>query len=277
MSHHSVGKRVRVLNEDKETSFTAVISCVADDGAFDVLYDNRDPEEDVAVPAERILDLLPFETQADGIIEDFSQLSAETLKDRGNALFAAKDFCSATEYYRRALVALVDSGSSSGSSLSIGSQVLVLDMTSGDFHDGYVSSVDGDSVDVELDDDEERTVSADAVVKLAKKPVDQVTQRAVYMNLARCALKRGLKGWAIRYASIALAVTRKVLSEGQDGEPLLVAKKSLGDCLFFRGKTLVAACRPGKATRVSTIILSINVQLILYLSLVIALHRTVKS
>ena len=106
--------------------------------------------------------------------------------------------------------------------------------------------------------DEETAVPTDRVTPLARRLEDKKLQRALHMNLARCCLKRLQKGWAIKHASIAMAISEHLLvfSQQQAGDAAAQQQvrdltKQLGDCLYFRGKALLAACRPKFASMVS--------------------------
>jgi hypothetical protein len=116
-----------------------------------------------------------------------------------------------------------------------------------------ISDVDpiGRTADVELEmtdevENEVCGVSYDLLMPLCKTEQDQLLQRSLYMNMARCFMKLDQKGWAIKYASLAIAVT---LAYAQNPSTPEVAKL-LADCYYFRSKALIAACRPKFATQV---------------------------
>lgn len=236
-----VGRRVRVLDAECKSSCAATISYVHDSSdAVDVILDGSTQQEECNVVITRLSNLFLFETRSGE--ED----EATACKEYGNQLFGAKDFDAASKYYLRGINRL------NGEILSVGSQVLVL--VRSEYVDGMVSSVDSTKslLEVELDDEEEVVVSQSEVIRLRRTIDDLKLQRSLYLNLAKCSHKKSLKGWAVRYSGIAIAIVNFILRNhqlsGTEEKDLLKAK---ADSHYFRGKVLIEACRPYNAEKVS--------------------------
>ena len=260
-----VGSAVRVTAPDGCSSQRGTVSLMHDDSGttFDVWLDASGVEEE-GVPRARLHALEPFEVQTS------SNTSAQELKEHGNALFKLKDYAAAAKYYSRGLdVALKDT------QLSVGAAVLVA-VSPSEYVSGMVSDVDdaGALFDVVLDgeDDEESQVPASRLVILATAPgngkgskatevlgADLLDlQRALYMNLTRCSLQRHppMPGWACRWATLAVAVTRHKAAADADADTDAAApsssSKQLADALFLRSKSFLSASRPQLARKVPT-------------------------
>jgi tetratricopeptide (TPR) repeat protein len=101
-----------------------------------------------------------------------------------------------------------------------------------------------EDVDDNDDDDEEEecNVSLERLVPLPvyKKENDPesifILVKTIFLNLARCHLKLGKKGWAIKFSSIALAIS--------DASSLGSNKIFNADCLYLRGMAFLSAHRP---------------------------------
>lgn len=254
----TVGEQVRVISKDKSFSSRAIISDCGPNGTFDVIFnDTQQGDEEIAVPSDRITPLEPFEKDA---AENF--IDAELLKSHGNVLFTLKDFSAALEYYKKAIRA-ADIASSSPEVFSTGQCVLVSFQNSIDYQTGIISDVDTGTgaADIMFDDDtleEEVAIPFSRLQPLPAARKDRLLHRSVYMNMARSVLKKEQKGWAIKYSSIALAIARHFqaqLREADSSEAGTVSSptevsKMLADGYYFRGKTLLMACRPKFATQV---------------------------
>lgn len=208
LSHHlemewGIGQKIRVLGVDGEISHRAMISFINEDGMVDVIYTSKlKPStaiegEESNIPASRLLRLEHFEVDEETTMEP---ISAGNMKDRGNAVFSRKDFECAEMWYRRALSTLTPP-------LSVGADVLVyMDTSKLILRSAMVSDVSASLVDVVFEDD---TISGDGtpidcVVVLAKDQDMWQVQRAVYLNLCRCSLKRSQFGWAVHWSTLAL-------------------------------------------------------------------------
>ena len=258
-----VGQDVRVENLAKTLSTKAMVSFINDDNTLDVIYgskggNNDSKDEESSIALDRVHCLEPFEVHRD----DVNTLSGETLKEYGNKLFAVKDYRSALDWYKRALIALTHTGSVE--KLSVGSIVLVSRDKSIDYYVGMVSDVvapssgktslyevmyDQDNeYNEELETDEE-TVSKDRLTVVSSDIHDRATQRAVYLNMARSYLKLNEPGWAVKTSSIALFITLYILGANQ-GTAVSVSNKHLVDAYYFRAKALLSVNRPGFASKV---------------------------
>ena len=191
---------------------------------------------------------------------DSDDRTASSLKSDANTLFELKDYKSAVVVYKKAINRIVGD-----TQLEVGCLVLVSYSDSVDMRTGMISDVADLAYDVLLDDDyrhqvdEEVVVSADRLLVLASSPSDRLLQRSLYLNLARCATKLSYKGWAVKYASIALAISSLIDSECRDKastvpscsmSPEMDSVRLLADCLYFRGRSLLIACRPQLAKKV---------------------------
>jgi hypothetical protein len=237
----NIGCKVRVTDQTLDFSHVGVISYVHPDGTVDVMYDGKELIEDLHVAADRLSPLLSFE------LEDLVCDQAEELKNRGNILFGLKDYTEASKSYLCAVAKLENQRP-----LSIGSEVLVCRPEDEEFHHGYLASfIDSTgNIEIVLDGKLDCVASRQSIVALSI-PSTQDLHRAIYLNLARCSLKRGHRGWAVRYASIALAISQLLL-DTENIDPTVAIKK-LADCLYFRSKTLISAGRPNRAAKVITI------------------------
>ena len=272
----NVGKFVRVKSLDGESSRRGMISLIngSDSELFvDLIYADNE-EEECDINNSRIELLQQFEEKPLKSELSNENESAECLKGWGNILFKLKDYSAATEYYCKALlkldpppVSLVPSFAkkiqSSGKSISIGQSILVAKDNSFEYRNARVSDVNATSVDVlydgtitgDDDDDEENGVSLDRVVSLPRssfdtrsqsddsmvKSSDLLLQRSIVLNLARCEFKRARKGWAIKYSSVALALSK--MTEQIDSHDAL-GSSLVADAIFFRSTVLLAANRP---------------------------------
>jgi tetratricopeptide (TPR) repeat protein len=251
----SIGQRVRVLPaEADDVSSTGIISYLHGDAqaqTVDIVLDNS-AQEETEVPAARILPLFSFE---DLQRTDLLLLDGNNLKDYGNDLFKVKDFAKAMEFYQLALQQFT---SQKYSILEIGTQILIFNEMLGEFFIGMISSNDDaeqkKEYEVLLNDDEEIVALERDLIEVPKDYDQQVLQRSLYSNLAKCALKRGLKGWAVRYASLALALGKAMIAIARDTgmyeeDQTKRAKMNqfLADSLYFRCKAFLAASRPARA------------------------------
>lgn len=255
----SAGEEVRVLVDAGLQARRGTVLLTNDDGSCEILLAKRgrQPEEEVTVLSNLMSKLHDFERGESPSLEVYT---AQTWKAHGNTLFADKDYFQALEYYKKALCAL-GSYNSNHKTFELGEAVIVTDTRTIDCYPGLISDADADSrkADVviestNLEDNELFGVSFDLLLPLCKKEEDQLLQRSVYMNMARCSLKLEQKGWAIKYASIALAGSL-ALAQQQSEQDSAQANRSevdklLADCYYFRGKALIAACRPKFATQV---------------------------
>lgn len=236
----SIGQRVRVLDVEGKMAHVATVSYLHT-AAVDVIYSAGSEEEECNVALDRVSPLFAFEAEN-------HHTSAAVWKDCGNQLFSAKDFNSAAQYYSRALELL------SAGEISIGSQVLIV--RGNDFVDGMVSNVDvaSHTVEIELDDDQEMTVASKDTIKLAMDNENLKLQRSLYLNLAKCSLKKSLKGWAIRQSSIAIGIANYLMKNQEELRfERKEISKALVDSYYFRGKVLLESSRPHLAEKVSSL------------------------
>ena len=268
-----------MLSEDKASAYRATILTDDGNGTFEVLLRsaNEDGKDEICVKAERLSQLLPFE------VEDPLPVTyefADAWKMNGNALYAAKDFQESLRYYKKALIALTDVQPRADviTTFELGENVIMTTTRSIDCFPGMVSDIDADAAtaDVMLDwndcDNEEYLgIPFSNLLKLAKSQKDMLLQRSIYLNMARCVLKLNQKGWAIKYSSLALAVTHGYV---QTGGEIASAElnKLFADCYYFRSKALLVACRPKFATKVGINIrfsVMINISMLDYHFLII--------
>jgi tetratricopeptide (TPR) repeat protein len=253
----TIGQKIRVLPVDpNEESSIGIISYIhlkdpeQRPTGVDVLYDNPTREEsDVVI--DRIHHLLPFEEIS---LAELQTLDANSLKEYGNDLFRLKDYSKAMEFYQLALQSF--HSRQKKSVLAIGTSILIFNHQVGDFYFGMISSNDEGEGEYEivLSDDSETTAKESDLIEIPQQYELQLLTRSCYSNLAKCALKRNLKGWAVRYSSLSLALTRAMISLAQDTglydkneEKRKQLSQFLIDSLYFRGKVFVSACRPRRA------------------------------
>ena len=256
-----VGQRVRVLDNSKSISYLGIISLINTDDTYDIILSskgNSGKDELTSVPQDLVSELQSFE-----IDDSHNGVDAEARKSQGNTLFSAKDYTAALEYYKRGIAALFPTSSNDSlGEYSMGSNVFVAYTDSLNLNTGMVSEVDlsARTADVMIEstdaDHEELAVPFGRLLPLSSEPKAQLLQRSLYMNMARCCLKLEQKGWAIKYASIALATSYAYATSAQEcGETVALADldKLMGDCYYFRAKALLAANRPKFATQVSSV------------------------
>jgi hypothetical protein len=262
----SVGTIVRVQSPDGEASSRAIISFFNDDRTCDIVY-HADNIEESSVPQTRIQPLEKFEYE----IQSGKMFSVFERKEFGNTLFKLKDLDAAVEMYRSVIRELC-----AQNYISVGSRVLVSN-GSGEYYPGIVSGVESGAYEVLYDDEDfedESAVAASRISMIAMQlpdtaldmggcskgydPVAEVLdlQRAVYMNLARCALKKSppQPGWAARWSSLAIAMTKYASENSRSSGTAtdgLLFEKQLVDAYFLRSKAFLAASRPQLARRVS--------------------------
>ncbi len=260
-----IGAEVHRYSVDRKCSAMAVIAVVSndDDGGskvsgggctYDIILSGSGAEES-EVP-EELLEPVPSELKLRNCT------TAQQCKDAGNALFTRiHDNASAIKCYLRALeLLLVVTPNDDKSSLTaVGAAVLVqMKGQSGEYQSGMVAGLEEEngcrSVEVVYDNDEEESgINLDRLVKLAEDDeVSRELQRSCCLNLSRAYFKEGKHGWAIRYASLALAVTRvvdgkyhnEVKSAGYSTDELPERwRGKIADALYVRGKALLAAGR----------------------------------
>lgn len=265
-----VGQAVRVHSADRAIARRGIISVVHSlPTSIDVIYEKpliteTSGDEEERVDAIRISALLDFESNPSMDIS-----SAFILKSNANTLFGLRDYQSALDLYKKAMERLVV-----GIPMEIGCLVLVSYSDSVDVRTGMIADLNASVYDVMLDayngqphSDDEAMVTADRLLVLASSPADRLLQRSLYLNMARCASKLSLKGWAVKYASIALAISSFQSITHQDTastttsidagislgasnlDSVVDVAGLLADCLYFRGRSLLNACRPQMAKK----------------------------
>lgn len=292
----SIGKYIRVQSLDNTITRKAIISFIHNDNdsrsdcnkiTYDIIYinsrgiqsnkeaKNEEEEEENYVSTERISLLQDFEYET--ILNNFSAIE---LKHQANIIFNLKDFQCAIEYYKKAISQLF-----STRKFQIGQNVLVSFPNDINCCTGMISDVvkhNEELYDVMLDnynhqqvgtndENEVHGVKADRlIILMTDDQVDDcLLQRSIYLNIARSYLKLSLKGWAIKYASLAIATnhyiiyhytTQKYAATIIDDDPKQkdMYEKLCADAYYFRAKALLIACRPKYATKVSDEINSLN-------------------
>lgn len=269
MSSFSIGSKVRVLGKEERNGQQklATISLV-DDSSYGIIYD--DDCEEVAVSPSRLSALLPWEHLP------LHRYDALELKEFGNALFRIKDYDAAVRYYKASLDVLLRTVK-----LSVGTTVLVAKSPS-EYVSGMIADANASgSYEVIFDEeelDDESNVPASRLIVVAtnrressnhrddskeQSELDRTDvvelQRALYMNLARCSFQKQppLPGWAVRWSTLALAVTLykqqqsnagssndRTTEKGDNEAPSSNAPKQLADALYLRCKAFIAASRP---------------------------------
>ena len=280
----SVGQHVRVFSFNRDSSKIALVAVKNDLLSYDVIYLVKTAVEEEAeeenVDASRFFSLREFEERFIKSSDLLSGSSAE-MKECGNYLFAtAKDCELASFYYEKALVQLLLEGGCH--KISVGANVLVSIPGAIDYASGMVydliegsSSKAGNIYEIMYDDpameaqaqqlhggggDASSSASsfsmgADRLVLLSSSDAaSRELQRSIYMNMARCAMKKRHFGWSVRFCSISLAIIQVMTSEKLLGVVVTAAspKKALCDALFLRGKSLLSLARPGFARCDST-------------------------
>ncbi len=259
-----IGEKVRLMPVEADgLSTTAMVSYIhemnGEQVSVDLIFERSsantlNQEEETEVPLNRLQKLLPFEMLSKSQL--LEQHTATAIKDFGNQLFHVKDFIKSMEFYQLSLQAIDQHEKEA--CFSLGTPVIVFSEEIGDFLYGIVSSNDDFSAaatyEIMLSNDEERHIPAKDLTVIPPNYENQLLQRSLYSNLGKCAVKRVLRGWAIRYGSLALILTRAMISLAQDtglydedGEKRKKLQQLLVDALFFRGKALILASRPVRA------------------------------
>ena len=177
------------------------------------------------------------------------------MKDRANILFTKhKDILGAEKLYMKALAKV-----SPCAPFTVGTTVLLLpydqktrvnllsatvaDLEAGQYDVLLDSLVEGNGGDEgeekEEEEEEEQRVSAQRIAAaLAAGAEERELQRSLWINLARCLLKRCQYGWTVRFASLALACSK-----------CTAHAKGTSDALAVRCKAFLMASKPKAALR----------------------------
>lgn len=269
-----------------------------DEDTLDIMYGQRGEEEEANVPVDRVRKLEPFESEYDRAMQSHCEmLDPFDLKDKGNVIFGLQDAETASRYYTAALrclhclLAVGEAAAASSLLLSDGSDVLV--KSSGSqlrYLPATVICMDDGSSDtnvryeVEYDDadcSEPAIRAASDLTPLAAainsgsssgsdknrnsgdsnsgREARRQLQRSLYLNLARCHMKRSQPGWTIHYCSLALGVTESLrlllLQQQQQSSAASTTGNTLNkyfaDAYFIRAKAFLMASRPDFAKKVS--------------------------
>jgi hypothetical protein len=282
---YSIGERVRVFQLKEECSATATISFIHESDDYfetycDVIYDasrnddsstattsTRDEENMVDIKRIRPLEEFEYIPHAKLLL----QTDASTMKEFGNILFRHKDYRNSIIYYELGLERLFldtnksEAGSKAESGLktfSIGTQVIVFSKDINDYDSAMISSNDlVDNPKTQSDIRYEAILSTSQLeievkgcdcVEIASIPTNQLLQRTLYINLTKAYQKRNYRGWAVRYASYAVVLSKihcgdYADSRGSCGLTETEMKQLLADSLFLRGKVYLSASRPARA------------------------------
>jgi hypothetical protein len=213
-----------------------------DNLSFDIIYLNN--TEESSVISSRVSPLLDLEILCNQYethsfsSEQLPHEMVQFMKLCGNSLFELKDFDGAYEYYLKAHHLMLKL-----QELSIGSRVLIQMEASSCYVIGMISGISSDGNEDRTkkrktyeviydhlvnDIDEEDNVSPDRLIALYEIPetgdsgdVDETSdkkdvglelQRSIFLNLSKCATKRHLKGWAVRWALLAVGLIQGQLS-----------------------------------------------------------------
>lgn len=206
----------------------AIIAYVTEN-MVDVIYE--DGREESSISIERISNLQTFEMEN-------CDSTPDGMKLNGNILFKLQDFSAATEWYLRGISLILDNN------LSIGTRVIVC------YHNilrsriGIISDIDKrtNSVNVVYEDEEspedEDNITVDRVTQLTSIEYIEL-QRALYMNLSKCATKLRRHGWAVKWSSLAVSVSGVLPAPRQSAEE---------EAYYLRGKCLLNGNRPSLAS-----------------------------
>ena len=116
----------------------------------------------------------------------------------------------------------------------------VADLEAGQYDvllDSVVES-NGEDEEEEEEEEEQRVPAQRIAAALAAGAEERELQRSLWINVARCLLKRCQFGWTVRFASLALACSK-----------CMGHAKGTADGLAVRCKSLLAACKPKAALR----------------------------
>lgn len=268
-AHFEVGQHVRVLSPTGSIAATGIISAINDESSrlsYDIFYDFFDKElfgtdeEENNVDHERISLLEAFE------LGDIGNLSLGELKSCGNTLFGKKDYIGASRYYHEAI-----DKSTKQSEPKLGCNVIVMqhsDLPKGSTcMDGIISDSDVNSSGEEIfevmlsDQSEISNVLRSQLLPLPQDRENLVLLRSLYLNLARCDMKRNRKGWTVYNASIAVSISEVIFSDFTDKgsadtdsvdrtNEAKEVRTLLADALYFRAKAFITAARPLRASKV---------------------------
>lgn len=234
-----VGEKVRIKDKSSEV-VRAIVACDNENGSYDVIRVTDGVE--LCVEVSQISHLMDFES--------CPAVNANDARSNGNALFKINDFEAASCQYKASLQMLL-----AGSSISCGSSVAVK-TPQGDYETGMVAGLeDNDSGEIIFDchGDEELD---DAIVPLKQCTLlcsttqEADLQRALYMNLARCALKLKHPGQACNWASAAVAMMKSISSNDDNIDENDNSRKQLMDAHYLKGKILLSSNRPKLAEKV---------------------------
>ena len=144
--------------------------------------------------------------------------------------------------------------------ISVGQHILFEIKNSIDVNFGIISEIGQNGVDIIYDDLENATVQE--ALNIPRKDIifipndikDRQLKRSAFMNLARCSMKQGRNGWAIKYCSFAIAIAQSIKDSLKSATSSSIDEdidKQLTDSFFFRSKILLACNRPKFALKVS--------------------------
>ena len=170
-------------------------------------------------------------------------------KEQGSLLFGLRDFSSAQSLYSRALSLL-------RAALPLTTGAAVLMTTSNDPYSGVMATVicieaDGRAV-VMADSDsseEERICSAENLWPAGPEATkERELARALYMNLGRCSIKLGRRGWAVRWLTFALVLARDSVPTSSSSSSSS-SVKHIADALTLRCRVYLGFGKVGLARR----------------------------
>jgi hypothetical protein len=250
-SSFRVGESVRVTSKDLLSSRISIIAINNEDNTFDL-----DDEDNVHI--DRIdIKLEEFELKDNNF--DYNPLQ---LKNQGNILFKKLDYIAAINRYQHSLNKL----NKSLPLLSIGSSVLIRGKEKENqtlFRSGIISDTDDSKYEIMYDDDdEEYGVDISRINQVSPKNITFASdinneielgidiQRALYMNLSRCCLKRNQTGWSVHWSSLAIALILSNIDEDIAEAKNIKKRKEISDAYLLRCKSLLTARRPGLAKKV---------------------------
>jgi len=143
--------------------------------------------------------------------------------------------------------------------LSIGRVIIFEGDKSLDHYYAMISEIYDNSVDVVFDESQSTAGEAfgipmSKVIFVSQDIGLRKVQRSLYMNLAKCSSKRNRNGWAIKYVSIAIAISYSIRDSVEDKNESSVLVKQLSDSCYLRSKILLACNRPKLALKVRCLI-----------------------
>ena len=287
---YEIGTKVRVVDKDGSVCRKGIISYYhMPSNLCDIIYDDNNDENDVSISR-----IQPIEIFEENVLS--TDISSTTFKEYGNILFNKKDYIESEKYYLLGIKKLLVSSSNGLSNgfrkENVGSYTIIQKTNNSlvNFRIGMISDINqngqlidvvylnnfklidttGNEILLEEDFDDENEVEDEDNINVTERVIANLPQtlsdlellRSLYLNLCRIKNKLKVYGWAIKYSSLALIVTKFICytiitnseNNNQNSSSTLTHHnsvdnnskliKQLADAYYLRGSILLTVGRP---------------------------------